>query len=89
MLQAGAEVAADTAVRVVAPVAVVVEAVAVTEAEMDPVVWQAAPVTVAAEAAAAGLGAVGDGTDPLLLLGRTRNELVVSVMSRLATPPTI
>ena len=38
MLQAGAEVAADTAVRVVAPVAVVVEAVAVTEAEMDPVV---------------------------------------------------
>ena len=59
MLQAGAEVAADTAVRVVAPVAVVVEAVAVTEAEMDPVVWQAAPVTVAAEAAAAGLGQWG------------------------------
>ena len=68
--------------------AVVAEAVAVAEAEVDPVVWEAAPVAVAAEAAAAGPGAVGAATDPLLVLRRIRYNEVVCVVSRLATPPT-
>ena len=87
-LQVGAEVAAGPAVGAVASVAVVVEAVAAAEAEVDTVAWEAAPVAFVAEAAAAGPRAVGAATDPLLVLGKTRSNEAVGVVSRLATPLT-
>ena len=61
--------------------AVVFEAVGLALAEVDPVVWEAPPVGVEVEAAPAGQEAVGAATDPLMVLGRTRKNQVVSVVS--------